>query len=104
MTTKYEIPAYLRRAHTDATNHEQNIRQHALGYSDQSLSCIAVQIRTISSLYLEDITSRKLLETDVDGASASIDTAIEELRVAMMRLHDIKDFVCSNLTNPPDKN
>ena len=103
MTTKYEIPTYIRNKDKSLPSLEEKERHHAIGYSEQSLDIIATKIRAAAGTYLEDITSRKLLATDVTYALSSIDEAIALLRASMLRLHDIKDFVSTNLATPPDK-
>jgi hypothetical protein len=98
MNTYLEIPAYLRRAESDATGDPDALKHHAEGYADTMLSIQAAEMKSIITTHLTDINNRKLIQSDPEGCIRAIDEAVYQLRSAIARLVDTQDFIRSNLT------
>jgi hypothetical protein len=58
MNTYLEIPAYLRRAESDAMGDPDALKHHAEGYADTMLSIQAAEMKSIITTHLTDINNR----------------------------------------------
>jgi|TARA_R100000482_G_scaffold109808_1_gene52080 hypothetical protein len=102
MTTKYEIPAFIRRARKDPNDEAKAVQHYSQGYADAKLTEHATQLRAIASTYLNDITNRKLIHTDPEYAVETIDLALRELNLALDQLTNTQVFIKNNLVENAD--
>jgi len=100
MTTKYEIPAYLRRAPAAPETGESPVKRDKdfyLGYLDASVNILAANLKSTAMHWLAPVSMHRMLNERPDLALEYIDQATHELDQAQARLREIRELIANKL-------